>query len=190
MSRENVTMIEITEITEVMNYIEGLSAVVFDLDDTLYSEKEYVRSGYKAVAEIISQVDDAEEKLWEAFERKKPAIDTVLKDEGIYSEELKERCLEVYRNHKPDIHLYFGVADMLKGIRKRGMNIGIITDGRPEGQQRKIYVLGLDALVDEIIITDELGGPEHRKPCGKAFHLMRDMIGNCLLYTSPSPRDS
>ena len=43
MSRENVTMIEITEITEVMNYIEGLSAVVFDLDDTLYSEKEYVR---------------------------------------------------------------------------------------------------------------------------------------------------
>ena len=56
MSRENVTMIEITEITEVMNYIEGLSAVVFDLDDTLYSEKEYVRSGYKAVAEIISQV--------------------------------------------------------------------------------------------------------------------------------------
>ena len=114
MSRENVTMIEITEITEVMNYIEGLSALVFDL------------------------VDDAEEKLWEAFERKKPAIDTVLKDEGIYSEELKERCLEVYRNHKPDIHLYFGVADMLKGIRKRGMNIGIITDGRPEGQQRKI----------------------------------------------------
>ena len=97
MSRENVTMIEITEITEVMNYIEGLSAVVFDLDDTLYSEKEYVRSGYKAVAEIISQVDDAEEKLWEAFERKKPAIDTVLKDEGIYSEELKERCVEVYR---------------------------------------------------------------------------------------------
>ena len=44
MSRENVTMIEITEITEVMNYIEGLSAVVFDLDDTLYSEKEIGRA--------------------------------------------------------------------------------------------------------------------------------------------------
>ena len=104
-------------------------------------KKEYVRSGYKAVAEIISQVDDAEEKLWEAFERKKPAIDTVLKDEGIYSEELKERCLEVYRNHKPDIHLYFGVADMLKGIRKRGMNIGIITDGRPEDSRGRYMSL-------------------------------------------------
>lgn len=83
-------MIEITEIIEVMNYIEGLSAVVFDLDDTLYCEKEYVHSGYKAVAEIIPQVDDAEEKLWKAFEEKKPAIDTVLKDEGIYSDELKQ----------------------------------------------------------------------------------------------------
>lgn len=171
-------MIEITEITEVMNHIDGLSAVVFDLDDTLYSEKEYVRSGYKAVAEMILQVVDAEDKLWNAFEEKKPAIDTVLKDEGIYSEELKERCLSAYRDHKPDIHLYAGAADMLKELRDRGLNIGIITDGRPEGQQRKIYAMGLDTLVDAVIITDELGGQEYRKPCGKAFHLMRDMIGN------------
>lgn len=175
---EEFSLIEITEITEVMNYIEDLSAVVFDLDDTLYSEKEYVRSGYKAVAEILPRVAAAEEKLWRAFEGKKPAIDAVLKDEGIYSEELKERCLSIYRNHRPDIHLYPGVVDMLNEIRIRGLKIGIITDGRPEGQQKKLDVLGLDALVDEIIITDELGGPEYRKPCGKAFHLMRDMIGN------------
>lgn len=171
-------MIEINDITEVMNHIDGLSAVVFDLDDTLYSEKEYVHSGYRAVAEILPQVVDAEEKLWKAFEEKKLALDTVLKDEGIYSEKLKERCLTVYRNHKPDIHLYAGVAEMLKEIRERGLDIGIITDGRPEGQKRKIDALGLESMVDEIIITDELGGPEYRKPCGKAFHLMRDMIGN------------
>lgn len=171
-------MIEITEITEVMNYIEGLSAVVFDLDDTLYSEKEYVRSGYKAVAEILLKVADAEEKLWRAFEEKKPAIDIVLKDEGIYSEELKERCLGTYRKHKPDIQLYPGVAEMLKEIRRCGMDIGIITDGRPDGQQKKIDALGLEPMMDSIIITDELGGLECRKPCGKAFRLMRDMIGN------------
>lgn len=170
-------MIEINKITEVMNYIEGLSAVVFDLDDTLYSEKECVRSGYKAVDGMIPQVADAEKKLWCAFEEKMPAIDTVLKDAGIYSEELKERCLRIYRNHEPDIHLYAGVPEILKELHKRGVDIGIITDGRPEGQQKKITALGLDSLVDAIIITDELGGPEYRKPCGKAFHLMRNMIG-------------
>lgn len=173
-----MVMIEINEITEVMNYIDGLSAVVFDLDDTLYGEKEYIRSGYKAVARILPQVADAEEKLWNAFEEKKQAIDTVLKDAGIYSEELQERCLTTYRNHEPDIHLYPGVTDMLKEIHERGLGIGIITDGRPEGQQRKIDALCLDTLVDTIIITDELGGSEYRKPCGKAFHLMRGMIGN------------
>lgn len=171
-------MIEINEITDVMSYIDGLFAVVFDLDDTLYSEKEYVRSGYKEVARILPQVADAEEKLWSSFEEKKPAIDTVLKEADIYSDELKERCLSAYRNHEPDIHLYVGVADMLKEIRKKGLGIGIITDGRPDGQKRKINALGLERMVDVIIITDELGGLEYRKPCGKAFHLMRDMIGN------------
>lgn len=173
-----MALIEIDEITEVINHIDDLSAVVFDLDDTLYSEKEYVRSGYKTVAKIILQVADAEEKLWRSFEANLPAIDTVLKDEGIYSDELKERCLSAYRNHEPDIHLYAGVKDMLKKIRGKGIDIGIITDGRPEGQQKKIAALGLKPMVDEIIITDKLGGPNFRKPCGKAFHLMRDLIGS------------
>lgn len=171
-------MIEINDITEVMNHIDGLSAVVFDLDDTLYSEKEYVRSGYRAVTKVIPEVFDSAAKLWSAFEEKKPAIDTVLKDEGIYSEELKERCLRVYRNHEPDIHLYVGVSEILKEIHDRSIDIGIITDGRPEGQKRKIDALGLESKIDAIIITDELGGAEYRKPCGKAFHLMRDMIGD------------
>lgn len=170
-------LIEIDKITDVLNHIVGLSAVVFDLDDTLYSEKEYVRSGYKAVSKVLSLVTDAEEKLWRAFEAKLPAIDTVLRDEGVFSEELKERCLSVYRNHEPDIHLYLGVEDMLKEIRRRNIDIGIITDGRPEGQQKKIAALGLEPLVDEIIITDELGGPDFRKPNGRAFCLMRDLLG-------------
>lgn len=100
-----------------------------------------------------------------------------MKDGGIYSEKLKERCLSIYRNHKPDIHLYAGVEDMLKEIHERGLDIGIITDGHPEGRRKKMTALGLEPIVDEIIITDELGGPDFRKPCGKAFYLMRDMIG-------------
>ena len=55
-------MIEINQIADVLNYIEGLKAVVFDLDDTLYGEKEYIRSGYSAVAKVIPQVENAERK--------------------------------------------------------------------------------------------------------------------------------
>lgn len=169
-------MFEISEITEVVQYIDGLRAIVFDLDDTLYSEKEYVRSGYECVAKILPQINDAGQKLWTAFEEKQPAFDTVLMEENLFSQELKEKCIETYRQHNPNIHLYSGVAKMLVELRNSGMKIGIITDGRPDGQRKKIEALGLEKYVDYIIVTDELGGSQYRKPCEKAYSLMKDAL--------------
>ena len=152
-------------------------AVVFDLDDTLYSEKEYVRSGYRQVAALLPRVENAEEKLWNAFLNGKVAIDYVLSCEGIYSEELKGKCLEIYRHQIPDIHLYDGIRKLLLDLRNAGVKIGIITDGRSEGQRAKIKALGLEALVDSILITDELGGPKFRKPNDIAFRIMQMRLG-------------
>lgn len=167
-------MIEIDEILSVEKYISDIDLVIFDLDDTLYGEKEYVKSGYKKVASILPQVDNAYEKLHAAFEANKSAFDDVLISEGIYSEELKDRCLMTYRQQEPDICLYIGVKEMLGKIRILGKKIGIITDGRPEGQWAKIKALKLENMVDHIIVTDELGGVEYRKPCEKAFILMSE----------------
>ncbi len=170
-------MIEISEVTEVMDHLQGLSAVIFDLDDTLYPEKDYVRSGYHEAAKLLLQIPDAEERLWRAFEAGENAFDKVLMDAGIFSPELKDRCLQAYRsNPSPDIHLYSGVREMLQSLRNQGLKTGIITDGRSEGQRAKLNVLGLPNLVDHIIITDELGGPEFRKPCPKAFELMQEKL--------------
>lgn len=170
-------MIEIEKVTDVLQYVDGLKAIVFDLDDTLYSEKEYVKSGYAAVAKFLANVKNAEEKLWKAFEEKKLAIDDVLLSENIYSEELKQKCLEVYRFHQPNICFYDGVENMLIQLRKKSFFVGIITDGRPEGQRAKIKALDLKKYVDHIIITDELGGIEYRKPNKKAFVLMKERFG-------------
>ena len=153
-------------ITEGKSEIKG---VIFDLDDTLYSEKEYVKSGYKAVSDYLG--GGYEQKLWSLFENRKPAIDELLKEIGRESE--KKKVLEVYRSHKPTIHLYDGVIDILKKLREDGKKIGIITDGRPEGQRNKIEALGLSDLVDDVIITDELGGIQFRKPCDIAFRIMQ-----------------
>ncbi len=170
-------MIEIHKITEVIQHLDGLKAIVFDLDDTLYSEKEYIKSGYSSVSQILPEAENAEKKLWKAFEEKKSAIDELLLTEGIYSDELKQKCLETYRRHIPNIHLYDGVAEMLSDLRNRGLSIGIITDGRPEGQQAKIKALSLKQYIDHIIITDTLGGVKYRKPNEKAFLLMKERLG-------------
>ena len=148
-------------------------AVVFDLDDTLYSEKDYVRSGFRAVARVLSDVDRVYDKLWAAFEQGLPAIDTVLHQENIRDEGRKAACLQAYRGHTPQIALYDGVKHMLEDLRAAGIKLGILTDGRPEGQRNKLEALGLAELVDEIIITDELGGEAFRKPDDIAFRMMQ-----------------
>jgi HAD superfamily hydrolase (TIGR01549 family) len=140
--------------------------VIFDLDDTLYSEKEYVKSGYKAVSDYLG--GGYEEKLWSFFEAGKPAIDELLKELGRENE--KAATLDVYRSHKPDIHLYPGVVEMIAYLKTQNIKVGIITDGRPEGQHNKLDALGL--VVDDVIITDELGGVQFRKPCDIAFRIM------------------
>ncbi len=150
-------------ITEGKRRIKG---VIFDLDDTLYSEKDYVRSGYKAVSEFLG--GGYEEKLWDYFEAGKPAIDELLKE--MRREKEKAEILKVYRSHKPDIHLYPTVAVMIEELKAKGIKVGIITDGRPEGQRNKLKALGLE--VDDVVITDELGGIQFRKPCDIAFRIL------------------
>ena len=145
----------------------SVQGVIFDLDDTLYSEKEYVRSGFRAVSEYLG--GRYEGKLWSYFEAGLPAIDMLLKTLG--REDEKQSTLKVYRSHKPTLHLYPGVSELLDRLKQRGIKTGIITDGRPEGQHNKIAALGIQ--VDDIIVTDELGGVQFRKPCDIAFRILQ-----------------
>ena len=153
---------------------QPILGVIFDLDDTLYSEKQYVRSGYKAVAKLLG--DEAlADRLWTYFENGKPAIDELLNELGCMGR--KEDCLEAYREQIPEITLYDGVVDLILELKSKGIKVGIITDGRVSGQKRKLQALGLDKLIDDIIITDELGGTQFRKPCDIAFRIMQRRWG-------------
>ena len=45
--------VKIGSVTEAEALLEGIDAAVFDLDDTLYPEKDYVRSGFEAAASLF-----------------------------------------------------------------------------------------------------------------------------------------
>lgn len=160
-------MITVTSILEVEKHLDGIEAVIFDLDDTLYSEKEYVRIGYRKIAEWLDKPEIAE-KLWQVFKRGGKAIDEVIEEND------RAEALRIYRGQEPDIHLYTGAREMLARIAET-KKIGIITDGRPEGQRAKLKALGIQ--ISNVIITDELGGIEFRKPCSRAFEMMQAMVG-------------
>ena len=168
-------------ISEGRNEIKG---VIFDLDDTLYSEKEYIRSGFQAVSTYLG--GKYQSKLWEYFKEGKPAIDMLLAEIGRLNE--KEDVMRIYRNHTPVIHLYNYVNEVLAALKSKGIKIGIITDGRPEGQKKKIQALGLE--VDDIIITDELGGIQFRKPCDIAFRILQTrwrLSASQIVYIGDNP---
>lgn len=171
--------------------VREIEAVIFDLDDTLYSEKEYVRNGFAAAAQQMQMILDGAQKLWNAFQRGLPAIDTVLHQAGIVDEAVKRDCLAAYRSQALPLHLYDGAGELIEQLRKKNIKVGIITDGRPEGQWTKLRLLGLPEMVDEIIVTDELGGPQFRKPNDIAFRLMQGRLGvpyEQMVYVGDNPQ--
>lgn len=185
-------MIEIGSIAEVLKHLEGLEAVIFDLDDTLYNERYYVLSGYKAIEKAFPQYKGIADKLWNAFLRGEPAIDSVIVELGLGEDsDLKADMLNVYRSHFPDISLVPEVRHTLVTLRERKLALGLITDGRPEGQWNKIKALGIAGFFEKIIVTDELFGPEFRKPSPKAFECMSQALGipfEKLCYVGDNPK--
>lgn len=160
----------VQDILDIEKYINDMDAVIFDLDDTLYSEKQYVRSGYRKISRHF-KIPQLEDEMWRCFENGGKAIDEALKYHGLIDK--KPEALLIYRFQEPEISLYSGVRELIDRI-KETKKTGIITDGRPEGQRAKIKALGLD--VDKVIITDELGGIEYRKPNTRAFELMQEAL--------------
>lgn len=166
----------VKDILEVENLVENVNVVIFDLDDTLYSEKEYVKSGYRKIGEYLIDIANVYERLMRYFKEDKFAIDELIKEEPSL-EGRKNELLEIYREQTPNISLYPGVLEMLMRMKNKGIKLGIITDGRVYGQKQKIMALQLGDVFDEIIITDELAGKTDpkifRKPNFISFEIMQ-----------------
>lgn len=159
-----------------------IKAVVFDLDDTLISEKEYVLSGFRTVSKTISfrynlDFKKVYEKMIVLFnESSQKVFNRILKNFDIeYSKEDIVNLISIYRQHEPKIKFYDDVIPTINKIKKMGIKIGIITDGYKETQRRKIKALRCEELFDEIIITDEFGR-EFWKPHERAYRIIAEKL--------------
>ena len=148
-----------------------IKGIIFDLDDTLFNEIDYIKSGFKAVAKYLGD-DSYTDKLVNYFESNKKPLNEILKELGRENE--LDKVLEIYRTHNPKLKLAEEIKELLTILRDKGVKLGIITDGRPEGQNAKIKALNIEKYVDDIIITDELGGTQFRKPNDISFRIMQN----------------
>jgi len=155
---------------------DPLEAVVFDLDDTLYPERQFVRGGLRAAARhVLPEWPAAEEVFQEALAVGGHAwiFDRGLERLGLARTEERIRALvEAYRAHRPRLALFRGVRELLRDLRGRGVRLALLTQGLPEVQWRKIEALGLRPLFDHL----EVAGPEEAKPHPAPFR----RVGQCL----------
>lgn len=133
-------------------------AIAFDLDDTLYKERDYVKSGYRAVAESIARNHDTSaDDLLSYMVSSSDPFDALLQMFG--SEYSISDFLEIYRSHVPVLSMSTDTRELLKSLKESGCQLGIITDGRSISQRNKIIALGLDYYIpqDNIFISEEIG---------------------------------
>ena len=159
-----------------------IKAVIFDLDDTLISEKEYVRSGFRQVAINISDeykldMNEVYKLLLDIFEEdSKNVFNRALNKLNIsYEIEYIKKLIDIYRGHKPDIKLYDDAKYILDILYKKGIKLGIITDGYKITQRKKLEALNIDNYFECIVVTDELGR-EFWKPHSRPYEIMKDKL--------------
>ncbi len=170
---------------------------VFDLDDTLYLERDYARSGFTAVGEWAAETIGLEgfgNRCWELF--KEGVRGTIFNQAS--AEMLGKECsdqvgqmVQVFRSHTPEIKLLPDakrILDHCNSIPTAGT--ALITDGYLEAQQKKIDALKLTKTIDLIIATDQWGR-DFWKPHPRAYTTVESFFRarpeNCC-YIADNPR--
>ena len=171
-------------------------AVVFDLDDTLYPERDFVLSGFRAVAAWVERefgipAHPTYTQLWTLFEGgvRGDTFDRWLAGTPL-SSSLAPRLVEVYRSHTPVILPYPEVHAVLEELRGR-YRLGLLSDGVAAVQQLKIESLGLRASFDAIVLSDALAeGRKAWKPSPHPFLVLAAELGvaaTAAVYVADNP---
>ncbi|ABR73480.1 HAD family hydrolase [Actinobacillus succinogenes] len=158
-------------------------ALVLDLDDTLYAEIDFLYSAYHHIAFRLApeQEEMLFNRLVERYHRGENAFQYLTER---YDVDLAT-LLEWYRFHIPDIHLFPHVEEQLN-LFKSDWRFALVTDGRSVTQRNKVKALGLEPLLDCMVISEEVGS---EKPSLNNYRLVEDAL-QCkdYIYIGDNPK--
>jgi putative hydrolase of the HAD superfamily len=134
--------------------------VVFDIDDTLYLERDYIHSGFVHVAQLIAtsteESRDIAAWLWRAFEngvRGDTFNRLVAVRPELAGRVTPAELVDAYRGHAPSIALLPGIAELLDRLQARGLKLGVLSDGPLASQRAKAAALRLSEWFDPVLLT-------------------------------------
>ncbi len=147
--------------------------IIFDLDNTLYNERKYVISGFKAVALFLAKEKSLDHctvysSLLESFvlNGRGNNFDYLCRKLNI-DIRIISKLVDVYREHCPEISLREDIKIFLWEL-SRDYKLCLLTNGWIMPQKMKVEALGLDRYFDTIFYSQQ-GGLDFAKPHPKYF---------------------
>ena len=145
-----------------------IDAVLLDLDDTCFDQREFLAGAFGAVARRAGALGVDEVRLRDALQTiaaggsdRGGIIDQALAALGVSVP--VQPLVDAFRSYRPArLSPYPGVRESLSQMRRLAP-VGLVTNGDPGGQRAKIAALGLDDAFDVVVFSDELGR-SFRKP--------------------------
>lgn len=159
---------------------------ILDIDDTLYLERDYVLSGFRAVGEAI-RLPRFGEICWDLFLSGVRGNTFDLARERLATSDIPdtETLVQIYRSHVPKIAL---CDDARRFLESRIEPVAMISDGALIAQRAKFQALNLVPWIDYPIFTEEIGAP---KPSIRPFYIARmalDVESESIAYIADNPK--
>jgi putative hydrolase of the HAD superfamily len=166
--------------------LEPESFFIFDLDDTLFQEIDFLKSAYRKIADdfLALTKKDVYEEMLRKYNDGEDVFGWLI---ASYTDKVSEltlnHLLKIYREHVPQITLAKEVGQFLTTLKKNGVPLGLITDGRSITQRNKLKALGIEHYFDDVIISEEFGTSKphpdnflyfEKKYPGKKFYYVGD----------------
>lgn len=160
-----------------------ITTVIFDLDDTLFDEIDFCRSGFRAAARHLATLSDRHsadvifDVIWKCFITGDcgSTFDLALAELGIPGEpSLIHALVEIYRTHAPRLTLPPESREVLDELKDR-YTLGLLTDGFLPTQRLKVQALGIEHYFQAVMYTEELGR-EHWKPSPLGFQRLLEAL--------------
>jgi putative hydrolase of the HAD superfamily len=138
-------------------------AIILDLDDTLYPEREFVLSGFAAAAQWLAgtagvDADRCAGDLVDLFERgvRGRTFDVWLERAALPAT-LAGGMVRAYRVHVPRIRVHADVAPFFLECREQRVPLALLTDGYVAVQRRKVAALDIAPALRTIVYSDTFG---------------------------------
>lgn len=171
-------------------------AVVFDLDDTLYPERAYVLSGFRAVARWAEArwaipATQGYEELHTLFAQgvRGDTFNRWLQQHGLDPAPRIPQLVTAYREHEPELAPFAGIPALLARLQLT-RPVGLVSDGYLAVQRRKFAALGLAHHFGAVVFSDSWGRAAW-KPSPVPFRAVLDQLGahpEGAVYVGDNPK--